>query len=128
MAGPKTRERGELERAIMTALWSADAPLSAHDIQQSLTGAAPAYTTVLTTLDRLEKKHLVTRIVESPRRVRFAPAHSETEQASLSMHTALADARDRRAALLKFTGDLSTDDLDVLRSALDSTRGKRRKS
>lgn len=127
MAKPKTRERGELERAIMTALWSADAPLSARDIQQSLTGAAPAYTTVLTTLARLEKKQLVTRLAESPRKVRFAPARTQTEQTSFSMHSVLADSNDRRAALLKFTGDLDDSDLAVLRTALGAPPKKRRK-
>ncbi|WP_166979631.1 BlaI/MecI/CopY family transcriptional regulator [Paramicrobacterium fandaimingii] len=124
MAGARTRERGELERAIMAVLWSSETALSARDIQESLSGRAPAYTTVLTTLDRLEAKHLVSRIAESPRKVRFAPVRSEPEQASHSMHTALADVGDRRAALLKFTGDLDDDDLAVLRAAIDSPRRK----
>lgn len=127
MAGERTRERGELERAIMSVLWSAETPLGARDIQEALSGAAPAYTTVLTTLDRLEKKQLVSRNAESPRKVRFAPVRSEPEQASHSMHTALADAGDRREALLKFTGDLDDSDVALLRAALDSPREKRRK-
>ncbi|QPZ37969.1 BlaI/MecI/CopY family transcriptional regulator [Paramicrobacterium chengjingii] len=127
MAGARTRERGELERAIMTVLWSSEAALSARDIQESLSGHAPAYTTVLTTLDRLETKQLVTRIAESPRKVRFSAVRSEPEQASHSMHSALADVGDRRAALLKFTGDLDDDDLAVLRDAIGAPRRKRRK-
>lgn len=111
----------------MTVLWSSENALSARDIQGALSGRAPAYTTVLTTLDRLEAKQLVNRIAVSPRKVRFAPVHSETEHTSHSMHSVLADADDRRAALLKFTGDLDDDDRAVLRAAIGAAHGKRRK-
>ncbi len=110
----------------MAALWHSAEPLSARDIQEALTGECPAYTTVITTLDRLEKKGLVTRQAESPRKVRFSPTRSEVEHASHSMMTALADAGDRRAALLKFTGDLDDDDLEALRAAVNSARSSRR--
>jgi predicted transcriptional regulator len=50
---------GHLERAVMQALWDADAPLSAYDVLPLVAGAASgkrhAATTVLTVLSRLEK-------------------------------------------------------------------------
>ena len=45
----------------METLWSADSPLTARDVQESLHGRELATTTVLTVLSRLERKGLVTR-------------------------------------------------------------------
>jgi len=44
----------------MDVVWSADRPLSVHDVQESI-GRIVAYTTVMTTLDRLYKKGLLSR-------------------------------------------------------------------
>ena len=51
---------GELERAVMDALWSADTAVTARDVQDALAGRDLATTTVLTVLGRLERKGLVT--------------------------------------------------------------------
>ena len=58
------RRLGYLERAVMTVLWGShgDAPLSARQVASALADQrAYAHTTVLTVLDRLEGKALVTR-------------------------------------------------------------------
>jgi predicted transcriptional regulator len=54
-----SRVLGELEEAVMEVLWSAS-PLAVRDVQRKLRGK-PAYTTVMTTLDRLYKKQLLAR-------------------------------------------------------------------
>jgi predicted transcriptional regulator len=54
-----TSELGELEREVMTLMWR-DGEVSVREAHQSL-GGDRAYTTVMTTLDRLFKKGLVTR-------------------------------------------------------------------
>mgnify|MGYP001564727025 CR=1 FL=1 len=52
---------GALEEKVLNALW-ADGPLTVRDVCQRFKGKhAPAYTTVMTTLDRLFKKGLLTR-------------------------------------------------------------------
>lgn len=50
----------------MRALWTAAAPLSASAIQVTFDDPAPAQTTVLTVLSRLETKGMVTRRALSP--------------------------------------------------------------
>lgn len=122
MPGPKTRAPGELEADILRVLRDAPEPLGARQIQEALTGAEPAYTTVLTSLDRLLGKGKVERRESSPRRVRFSALRSTAEDASDSMMSALSAVEDHRAALLKFAGNLDSDDAAVLRSALESGR------
>ena len=54
--------RGELEQRIMELLWAADEPRSVADVHQELGKERElAYTTVMTVLDRLAKKHLASR-------------------------------------------------------------------
>lgn len=54
------RVLGELEQAVMEVLWD-EAPLAVRDVQRRLGRGKPAYTTVMTTLDRLYKKRLLAR-------------------------------------------------------------------
>jgi len=115
----RTRARGELESAIMRILWEADAPLSAKEIQAAFDGHTPAYTTLMTSLDRLRNKGRVLRSGDSPRKVRFAAAHAEDEHAGEAMLSALDAASDRRAALLRFAGNLDAKDVELLRRAID---------
>lgn len=51
---------GALERQILEGLWALGREASVRDLLQSLDGT-PAYTTVMTTLDRLFKKGLLER-------------------------------------------------------------------
>jgi predicted transcriptional regulator len=54
------RVLGELEQRVMEVLWEA-APLPVREVQRRLGRGRLAYTTVMTTLDRLYKKHLLAR-------------------------------------------------------------------
>ncbi|GGM25078.1 hypothetical protein GCM10012279_49370 [Micromonospora yangpuensis] len=92
--------------------------MNAKEIQEVVTGRTPAYTTLLTALDRLHKKGQVERVGESPRKMRFRPVLSGEEHASTTMLSALDDATDRHAALLRFAGNLNPDDLAMLRRAI----------
>lgn len=52
---------GALERVVMEAVWSGD-PATVREVADRMRGDADrAYTTVMTTLDRLHKKGLVSR-------------------------------------------------------------------
>jgi len=118
MAGIRTRNRGELEGAILQILRRSATPMSANEVRDAFGAETPAVTTVLTALDRLYEKGDVVRHQESPRKVRFAAAQTEAESASASMIRALAQNEDRRAVLLKFAGDLDHSDAELLRSLL----------
>lgn len=122
MAGERTRERGELEGEVLRILWAAAQPLGARDIQARFTGHIPAYTTLMTALERLQNKGDVVRVDDGTRRVRFQAARSGDEHVGRSMLTALSRAEDRRAALLQFAGNLDEHDLDLLRCALSQGR------
>jgi predicted transcriptional regulator len=53
---------GELEAAVLSALWNSTSPLSVRDVLDRINRhPALAYTTVLTVLDRLYEKALVAR-------------------------------------------------------------------
>lgn len=127
MAGERTRQRGELEGEVMRILWEASEPLSARDIQAVFTGHVPAYTTLMTALERLQKKGDVVRSGDSPRKVRFHAARSGDEHVGRSMMTALDGAGDRQAALLQFAGNLADEDLDLLRSAITGKTSRKRR-
>lgn len=57
--GPR-KPLGELESALLGALWDAQQKLSVRDVQERVARDA-AYTTVMTVLDRLHDKGLVAR-------------------------------------------------------------------
>lgn len=110
----------------MRALWTAGAPLNAKSIQATFEDPAPAHTTVLTVLSRLETKGMVTRISTSPRRVEFEAAMTSAQAHAADMVEVLDDAHDRDDALMAFTDNLSDADLDLVMDAITSRRSRRR--
>jgi predicted transcriptional regulator len=108
---------GELERAVMELMWAAPSPLSAADIVAALPGRELAVTTVLTVLDRLRRKEMVTRHRDG-RAFRFTPVSSREELVAETMVEALGGSDDRGAALARFIESVSEDDAELLRKAL----------
>ncbi|HEX3947046.1 MAG TPA: BlaI/MecI/CopY family transcriptional regulator [Acidimicrobiales bacterium] len=107
---------GELERKVMEVLWedpTADATV--REVATHLPGYA--YTTVLTVLDRLCHKALVTRTKDG-RAFRYAAASSREEYTAELMREALGAAADREAVLVRFAETVSPDEADALRRAL----------
>jgi predicted transcriptional regulator len=76
-----------------------------------------AYTTVLTILDRLERKGLVRRSRDG-RAHRYAAVASREEYTAELMHEALVGTSDRDAALVRFAETVSSEEAAVLREAL----------
>ena len=71
-----TAELGQLEREVMRLTWHGG-EVSVHEVQQLL-GEDKAYTTVMTTLDRLFRKGLVTRR-KSGRAYLYSPSITREE-------------------------------------------------
>ena len=117
MAGVRKREWGGLEDEVMRHLHAQECAVSARELQAMFSEPVPAYTTLMTTLTRLEGKSRVERIGDSPRKISFRPLRSSEEEASESMTSALDQAADRRAALLAFAGNLADDDVAALMDA-----------
>lgn len=111
---------GELERAVMDAVWDSVDPLSAYDVQAQLEKTQErtlAVTTVLTVLSRLAKKQFVT-VDRSVRPHRYSPSASRAEHVAELMHEVLGESPDRVAVLERFVGGVSDQDAALLRKLL----------
>ena len=86
------RGHRELEAQVMHVLGEQSEPVGAGVIQEQLPDPLPAYTTVLTVLERLEQKWQVVRSSDSPRKVCFRAARSGDEHAGSTMIDAPDDA------------------------------------
>ena len=109
---------GELERKVMDVLWdSTEGPQTGRQVADQLPDRA--YTTTLTILERLRRKHLVERTSIGRTHLFAASASRETYMAEL-MVEALGGARDRNAVLARFAEVVSAKEALVLRQALDA--------
>ncbi|MFC4031748.1 BlaI/MecI/CopY family transcriptional regulator [Streptomyces polygonati] len=119
MAEPNAprRHSGELEAAVLTALWAAGVPMTPADVRRVL-GGAPARNTVATVLSRLHDKGTVARS-RAGRAYAYTPTQDAAGLAAARMHTEL-DRRgpDRHAVLARFVSRLSADDEESLRRLL----------
>lgn len=100
----------------MELLWDSSSPKSVADVLAELdTGRELAYTTVMTVLDRLAKKHLVTR-ERVDRAWQYLPAESQDVVVGKDLAVALEDVPPavRLKALRGFCASLS----DVERAAI----------
>src|SRR5690242_1057498 len=110
---------GDLERAVMDALWSSATPLTAKDLVDALDDRALAVTTVLTVLSRLEAKAVVVRDRVGRAHTYRAAAGREDYIAEL-MREALGSTDDAAAALARFVHAASPAEAEALRKALRS--------
>ncbi|MFC9840561.1 BlaI/MecI/CopY family transcriptional regulator [Rhodococcus sp. NPDC127530] len=120
---------GELERAVMDHLWSTSDPQTVRQVHEALAARRElAYTTVMTVLQRLAKKHLVIQ-QRDDRAHRYLPVHQREELVASLMVDALQQADksgSRAAALVHFVGQVGADEADALREALAALEAKER--
>ena len=113
---------GDLEREVMTQLWEAGEPLTVRQVHERLSRRRDlAYTTVMTVLDRLAKKGVVTQ-QKADRAYRYAPAQTREEMTASVMLDALTAGGDQDAALAYFVGQLPP---GALRAAIEAARPER---
>ena len=113
---------GDLERLVMEHLWEhAGVPgATVREVHEALEQQRDiAYTTVMTVLDRLAKKDLVTRERDG-RAWRYQPVATREALTARTMRRTLDDMEvtDRRAALLHFLDGASTAEIADLKAAL----------
>jgi predicted transcriptional regulator len=118
---------GDLERVVMEHLWDAAhvggptfGGATVREVLDRFEGEREiAYTTVMTVLDRLAKKHLVTRERDG-RAWRYLPADTREALTARTMRRTLddMDVTDRRTALLHFLDGATSDEIDDLKAAL----------
>ncbi|MFC4858063.1 BlaI/MecI/CopY family transcriptional regulator [Actinophytocola glycyrrhizae] len=112
---------GQLERAVMEVLWDREAPAAVRDVADALAAREPAYTTVMTVLDRLAKKGFVRRQRDG-RAWRYEPENSREGYVAQLMLDALALTGDRDAAPTRFARSVSDPEAAVLSQALARAR------
>ncbi|MFV8183354.1 MULTISPECIES: BlaI/MecI/CopY family transcriptional regulator [unclassified Streptomyces] len=110
------RARGELESAVLGALWAADEPLTGRQVLERLPGNL-AYTTVLTILSRLHAKGMLIR-QPADRGYAYAPVRDEAADTAVRMHGLLERGSDRAAVLSRFVSELSPEDEQLLQRLL----------
>ncbi|MGV0626346.1 BlaI/MecI/CopY family transcriptional regulator [Mycolicibacter minnesotensis] len=125
----KQTHLGDLERAVMDHLWSTPDSQTVREVHEALSAHRDlAYTTVMTVLQRLAKKNLVSQI-RNDRAHRYTPVRGRDELVAGLMVEALdqaADSGDRRAALVHFVERVGVDEAAALRRALDELETKHR--
>lgn len=109
---------GDLERAVMQAVWSAAGPVTGRQVADGLAARGLAYTTVLTVLTRLENKGLLARDA-SARAHSYTAIGSREDHITELMQQALGEAGNREAALQHFARTVSPEEAAALRRALD---------
>ncbi|HET7399763.1 MAG TPA: BlaI/MecI/CopY family transcriptional regulator [Intrasporangium sp.] len=119
---------GDLERAVMEHLWTvpqtsaadAAAGVTVREVHDAVgVERGLAYTTLMTVLDRMAKKGLVSRERDG-RAWRYTPASTRQELTSESLHHTLSElaGEERRSALLHFLDESTPEEIDELRAAL----------
>jgi len=117
---PGRRAFGELEQQVLSVLWAAEAPLIPREVQEQLADP-PAYTTVMTILDRLQRKGAARRTARG-RAFAYAAVVTESAMAAQHARALLANGHDRSAVLQGFVDVLSDDDTEELTRLLEQAR------
>jgi len=113
------RPLGQLEATVMERLWASESSVAVRDVLEDLQkGRAIAYTTVMTVLDNLHRKGMVTR-EKAGRAYRYRPAYTREEHTAALMEQVLAGSGDRGAALMHFVEQMPPDEIRRLRQALE---------
>lgn len=110
----------------MDVLWDADGQLSVREVHELLGKDRDlAYTTVMTVLDRLSKKKVVTRERDG-RAWQYRPAASREEMTAATMRSSLEalDTDDRKSAMLHFLGGASESEIAQIQAALAEVTDK----
>ncbi|MGI8867430.1 MAG: BlaI/MecI/CopY family transcriptional regulator [Mycobacteriales bacterium] len=117
---------GELERAVMDALWERERPATVREIAEDLADRHLAYTTVQTVLNRLAGKDLARR-GQDGRTWRYTAAAGRDAYVAELMLEALQLTGDRRAALTHFARAITQPDVAALRHALPNAENPPRR-
>jgi len=123
MTTPQRRERrpaGELEAAVLAALWATDGPLTPIEIHTQVASDL-AYNTIHTIITRLAEKGLLRRVALGAR-TGYVPAKDAEQVAADRMRDLLESSKEREAILARFVTTLSDDDEAALRAALNARR------
>ncbi len=112
------RGLGHLEATVIAEVWRAEVPVTVRAVLESLQQDRQlAYTTVMTVMDNLYSKGLLTR-ERSGRAYVYRAARPREEYEAELMKGVLAGSADRTATLLHFVEKISPAELTDLRALL----------
>lgn len=116
------RQLGQLEAVVMDRLWARERPALVREILEDLQRDREiAYTTVMTVMENLHRKDLLTR-ERAGRAYRYAPEQTREEYTATIMEEVLASGADRSATLMHFVQHIDDSELAALRAVLDERR------
>lgn len=118
------RQFGELEAAVMERLWVWNRPASVREVMEDLQRSRSiAYTTVMSTMDNLYRKGVLTREPEG-RAYLYRPTQSREDHNATLMAQVLDQSADRTATLARFVDKITPGELSRLRKLLNEPRRK----
>ena len=108
-------------------MWRRREPATVREVYQYLTAERQlAYTTIMTVMDRLWRKGLLSREPRG-RAFEYVAALSEAEYTAGLMHGLLTSSRDRRKVLAHFLrGMRRADEAELMRLSREAAERKRR--
>ncbi len=116
------RQLGQLEAVIMERLWSYGRPVPVREVLEDLQRDRNiAYTTVMTVMDNLHRKGLLTREMAG-RAYRYQPTQTREQHNAAVMGEVLAGSSNRAATLLHFLEQMPAEEVARLREALANRR------
>ena len=120
---------GTLELRVLQALWERDGPQSVRDLQPAFAGTA--YTTLMTTMDRLHRKGVLLREKVGRAfvyRTRFSPEALRSDLAGQALHDVFGDRAHQLEPILSFFIEtVSREDRESL-AALEQLIEERRRA
>ncbi|MUL39913.1 BlaI/MecI/CopY family transcriptional regulator [Streptomonospora sp. PA3] len=119
------REFGELEAAIMDALWRSDRPLAVREVRESMDyDRDVAYTTVMTVANILFHKGLLER-KKAGRAWLYWPRESREEHTARVMSEVFSACGDPGTTMLRFVESFSDEDMARMCDVLSEVRAQR---
>lgn len=116
---------GELESVIMQMVWDHSRPVTVRELFDELSqDRVIAYTTVMSTMDNLHRKHWLTRVKEG-KAYRYTATASREEYSARLMREALAGGGDTEAVLSHFVAEIGGEESEVLRSVVQRLANRR---
>lgn len=113
---------GELEAAIMDAVWATDEPVTVRNILERLNQErTPAYTTVQTVTEILYRKGWLRRRKDG-RAWRYWASHSRADYTAGLVEEVLSSTPDRTATLVRLFEQMDPGEVSELRAALDAAK------
>lgn len=113
------RPLGKLEKLIMDRIWSWDHPVAVREVLEDLQRERTlAYTTVMTVMDNLHRKGVLTREKDG-RAYLYRPAVTREQHTAAFMGDVLAGSANTTVTLLHFLEQVPPGEVLRLREALD---------